>query len=95
MHWDFQAAKQYMHNNNLEFVETGESKQRDCIKHLIVKGKYQYIRCFKTFLKKYTGFSFSVSCTGSKTKLKYGDMKLDFFNYHNKGTNDDMGPLNA
>ena len=69
--------------------------QRDCIKNLVVKGKHQYIRCFNTFLKKHTGFSFSITRTGSKTKLEYGDLKLDFLNYSSKGKGDDMGPVSA
>eukprot|EP00957_Ditylum_brightwellii_P098253 7486072-Ditylum_brightwellii.AAC.1 len=32
MRWDFQAAKQYMDDNNIEYIETGESKQHECIK---------------------------------------------------------------
>eukprot|EP00957_Ditylum_brightwellii_P043244 3277135-Ditylum_brightwellii.AAC.1 len=90
MCWDFQAAKQYMHDNNLEYVETGESKQCDCIKNLTVKGKRQYIRCVNTFLEKHTGFSVSISCTGYKTKPEYGDLKMDFLNYHNKGKRDNI-----
>eukprot|EP00957_Ditylum_brightwellii_P045244 3429797-Ditylum_brightwellii.AAC.1 len=74
MHWDFQAAKQYMDNTNLEYIEGGESKQHDSIKNLVIKGKHQYIGCFNTFLKKHTGFNFSISCTGSKDKLEYGDL---------------------
>eukprot|EP00957_Ditylum_brightwellii_P011628 878553-Ditylum_brightwellii.AAC.1 len=84
-----------MDNNNLDYVETGESKQCDCIKNLIIKGKHQYIRCFNTFLEKNTGFNFSISHTGSKDKLEYGDLKMDFLDYHNKEKSNDMGPLNA
>eukprot|EP00957_Ditylum_brightwellii_P090508 6892436-Ditylum_brightwellii.AAC.1 len=61
LRWDFLAAKQYMNNNNLEYIEMGESMQQDCIKNLIVKGKHQYIGCFNTLLKKHTGFSFSIA----------------------------------
>ena len=93
LRWDFLAAKQYMQDNNLEYIETGESMQRDCIKNLIVKGKHQYIGCFNTFLKKHTGFSFSIARTGSKTKLEYGDLIFDFLNYSSKGKGDDMGPM--
>eukprot|EP00957_Ditylum_brightwellii_P137878 10512380-Ditylum_brightwellii.AAC.1 len=65
MRWDFQVAKQYMHDNNLQYIETDKSKQHDCVKNLIVNGKHQYIRCFNTFLKKQTGFSFNTLLTGS------------------------------
>jgi len=95
LRWDFQAAKQYMQDNYLEYIETGESMQRDCIKNLIVKGKHQYIGCFNTFLKKHTGFSFSIARTGSKSKLEYGELKLEFLTYSGKGKDDDMGPVSA
>eukprot|EP00957_Ditylum_brightwellii_P096857 7376463-Ditylum_brightwellii.AAC.1 len=95
MCWDFQASKQYMGNNNLEYIETEKSKQCDCINNLTIKGKHQYIGCFNTFLKKHTDFNFSVSHTGSNDKLEYGDLNMDFLNYHKIGTIDDMGLLNA
>eukprot|EP00957_Ditylum_brightwellii_P192181 14629500-Ditylum_brightwellii.AAC.1 len=37
MHWDFQTAKQYMDDNNLEYLETGNSKECDCIKNLLLQ----------------------------------------------------------